>query len=357
MQSTGHRRPPRSIDPSAGESQAPAFAGVIPLAENRSALAALRELARALAANEPPATAYPLFLHGPAGVGKSCLVGALLESVCSVAPGRAVCVISANDFPLPWDQDAPAAPERYQEARRCDLLVVEDLQHLPERAAETLVQLLDERLRRRLATVCTATAGPAQLAHRGSDVPLRLANRLAGGLVVALTPPPPASRRTLLEELARRRGLEIGGDVLDWLAQVCTGAGRQLEGALNQIEALRALNASKKLTVEEVRTHFEAQADAGRPTVDRIVRRVSDYFRVEPRQVQSARRHRRLLIPRQLSMYLARRLTRLSLAQIGTYFGGRDHTTVLHACRKIEQTMQSDVKLSGVVRQLHAELA
>jgi chromosomal replication initiator protein len=290
-------------------------------------------------------------VHGPAGCGKSCLVNALAEDVSELS----LCLRSANDFPLPWDQDEPAAPERYREARSCDLLILEDLQHLPARATEALVQLLDERLRRRLATVVTASAGPAQLSHRGSAMPARLTNRLASGLVVALQPLQAASRLAFLQEMARRRGLDVGDEVLRWLADSLTG-GRQLEGALNQLGALRAIN-GKPLGLPEVQAHFQVQVDASRPTVERIVRRVGDYFRVAPRQLQSARRNRSVVVARQVGMYLTRRLTRLSLQQIGAYFGGRDHTTVLHACRKVEEAMKSDVKLSGAVRQMHAELA
>jgi chromosomal replication initiator protein len=324
----------------------PGFARCILLPENRSALAAVQQLARA-----PDEAVNPLFLHGLAGSGKSCLVAALAEEL----PDRVVCTLSANAFPLPWNQDDRTASERYEEARRCDLLIVEDLQHLPARAIETLVQLLDERLRRRLPIVVTAATGPAQLAHRGEALPVRLTNRLASGLVVALQPLQTASRRLFLQEMARRRHLDIDDAILNWLAQALTG-GRQLAGALNQIAALQALG-GKRLTLEELQTHFAVQVDAVRPTVERIVRRVSDYYRVEPRQLRSARRQRRLLIARQVSMYLARRLTPLSLQQIGACFGGRDHTTVLHACRKVEEAMKSDAKLSGAVRQIHAELA
>ncbi|HYT93717.1 MAG TPA: helix-turn-helix domain-containing protein, partial [Gemmataceae bacterium] len=93
-----------------------------------------------------------------------------------------------------------------------------------------------------------------------------------------------------------------------------------------------------------------------RITVERIAERVGGYFRVEPAQLQSRRRYRGVLLPRQVGMYLARQLTGLSLEQIGAYFGGRDHSTVLHACRKVEQALDSDAALSGAVRQLHAEL-
>src|SRR5579864_562075 len=111
-----------------------AFDRVISLPENRSALAALHHLARHLQ-NGASQTASPLYLHGPAGVGKSSLCGALIEEVYGRAPNRSVSLLSGNDFPLPWDQDPLAdGAERFREARGSDLLIVEDLQHLPARA-------------------------------------------------------------------------------------------------------------------------------------------------------------------------------------------------------------------------------
>jgi chromosomal replication initiator protein len=333
-----------------------AFARFLPFPENRSALVAFRLLAETLKTGDSPTVGNPLFLHGPAGVGKSCLVGALVETACSSVRGLTPCVLSANSFPLPWDQhDTNAPAERFQAACDCDLLVLEDLQHLPARAADTLVQLLDTRLHLGAATVVTAMVGPAQLVHRGQPLPVRLTDRLGGGLVVAMQPMQVRSRCQFLKELARQRDLALTDDILNWLAELLTGGGRQLEGAIHQIEALVALN-GKPVSLDVLREQFQVQAETGRPTAERIVRRVSDYFRIEPRQLKSARRHRSLMLPRQVSMYLMRRLTRLSLQQIGACFGGRDHSTVLHACRKIEAAIKSDAVLSGAVDQMHAEL-
>jgi chromosomal replication initiator protein len=140
--------------------------------------------------------------------------------------------------------------------------------------------------------------------------------------------------------------------VLDWLAEHLTGGGRQLDGAVHQLDALQKL-LRRPPSLADLREHF--LADGGKPTVERIVAHVSGYYRVEPRQLQSPRRQRRLLRPRQVGMYLARQLTPLTLQQIGAYFG-RDHTTVLHACKKVAAALKTDPALSGAVRQMHAEL-
>jgi len=144
-------------------------------------------------------------------------------------------------------------------------------------------------------------------------------------------------------------------ELLPWLAEHLTAGGRQLEAALRQITTLCGVGRCRP-TVKQLQEHFRPQVEAQRPTVERIVAHVGDYFHVEPRQLKSARRTRDLLMPRQVSMYLARKLTPLSLKEIGRYFGGRDYTTVRHACRKVESALAADPVLCGAVERLHQEL-
>jgi chromosomal replication initiator protein len=336
-----------------------AFARLIALPENRSAFAAIEDLLHALTVSSAP-KANLLFLHGPTGTGKTALVQALSEEWSRNAEATS-CVLAAAEFPRPPVKEAEddadenkTARQRLMEARRSDVLVVEDLQHLPAGASEALVQLIDRRSRRQLPMIFTAATGPSQLCHRGTRLPARLTNRLAGGLVIAMEPWQAPSRLLFLRESVRRRSLKIPEATLAWLAQTLSGSGRQLDGALRQLDALQRL-LQKPLSPEQLRMHFHDGA-AEQLTVERIAEHVGGYFRVEPRQIKSARRSRDLLMPRQISMYLARRLTVLSLQQIGTFFGGRDHSTVLHACRKVEQALESDAALSGAVRRLSAEL-
>jgi chromosomal replication initiator protein len=323
--------------------------------ENRSALAAVQRVAACVGQRRPRGIINPLFLHGPTGTGKTHLVSALIHDLLRRAPELTVAALAASDFALlahlaNSDAGDQAATDILPASRHADILVVEDVQHLRPGADEALVGVFDYRLARAAQMVFTATVGPRRL----EQLSARLASRLGSGLVGCLEPLQAASRLALLQDKARLRQLVIRGDILAWLAEHLTGGGRQLDGALNQLETLAQLHPRLDLAV--IVDAFRAQAEVARPTIDRIAQRVGSYFRLQPRQLQSRRQLRQVLLPRQVGMYLARQLTHLSLKQIGTYFGGRDHSTVLHACRKVEQALGCDVTFSGAVRQMHAEL-
>jgi chromosomal replication initiator protein len=320
------------------------------LAENQAARLAVARVADCVCERGPRRAINPLFLYGNSGTGKSHLVSALLADVTGRAPDLQVSLLGAGDFEALLLPDAD--PEELKTARQADLLVVEDLQHLPARVEEAFVHLMDRGLARAQQLVFTALAGPAQLVH----LPARVTSRLGSGLVVGLEPPSPRSRRAYLQDRITRQKLNVEAGALTWLADHVSGSVRQLEGVVARLASLaRAQN--QPLEIETVAEHFGIEASVGRPTVERIAQRVGRYFQVEPTQLQSRGRSRGTLLPRQIGMYLARQLTELSLQQIGAYFGGRDHSTVLHACRKVEQALAHDVHLSGAVRQLHADLA
>jgi chromosomal replication initiator protein len=326
------------------------FASWIAVTENEAARLAAQGVADCVSGRGPRRSVNPLFLYGPAGSGKSHLASALLAEVTSRAPDLQVALLAAGDFESLLLPDADK--EELKAARQADLLVVEDLQHLPARVEEAFVYLIDRGLARGQQLVFTAPAGPAQLVH----LPARVTSRLGGGLVVGLEPLSPGSRLAFLQDRISRRGLKVEAVAVAWLAGHVSGSVRQLEGAVARLESLARLQ-GQPLGVETVAEHFGVEASVGRPTMERIAQRVGRYFQVEPHQLQGRGRSRSTLLPRQVGMYLARQLTELSLQQIGAYFGGRDHTTVLHACRKVEQALGRDVHLSGAVRQLHADLA
>jgi len=323
---------------------------LVPVPENRVALAAIERLAGWFGAGCLTPPVEPLFLHGPPGAGKSHLVAALAAEVRRQAPGTSFALLNGGDFRSSWQGAHEGAPLR-EDAVTADLLLLEDLQHFPPQAAETLTQLLDERKEHDRPTVVTATVSPWQLL----DLPARLVSRLAAGLVVGLAPLSAPSRLAVLQRKAQQRQFAVPADVLVWLADHLHGNGRQLLAALDRLEQY-ARSRPLPPDVPAVAELFRTQVEQARPTLERVVKRVSSYFQVEARHLQSRRRSHKVLLPRQVGMYLARQLTGLSLSAIGAHFGGRDHSTVLHACQKVQAALDRDATLAGAVRALQSDL-
>ncbi|MFO0849484.1 MAG: helix-turn-helix domain-containing protein [Gemmataceae bacterium] len=320
------------------------------LPENTSAVRATRRLARSLVEPTFRTPPSPLVLHGPPGTGKSLLLQTLVRKLADHPTGPTVQVLPAGDLPRPAPDD-PEAADLFADLTGCDLLAVEDVQHLPGRSASALGRVLDARAARRRPTVVTASAGPAGL----TALPRRLTSRLAAGLVVQLEPITAAGRRELVGRLAARRRLNLSDDALDYLAGPATGGGvRPLVGAVEKLKTLtRGVLGS--LDAEAVAELLAGDGVSGDP-VDRIINRVAAAFGVKPADLLGACRQRTVLVPRQVAMYLAREVGKRSLPQIAKRFG-RDHTTVMHACRKVAEAMKTDPKLRRTVRELRAELS
>lgn len=311
--------------------------------ENRFAVRAARVLARIVGRGKRP-TVSPLVVHGPTGCGKSALVAALLAEV---ATGTATAqAVSAGDVARAA-ADPTADGFADADLRGCDLLVLEDVQTLPGREAGAVAELLDRRAARGRGVVVTATVGPSQL-----ELPQALTSRLSAGLVVPLEAPGVESRRAVLTDAATVR---LTPDALDWLA-----ASGGLRLALGQLRAL--VPGAKAFPGPLGRAECEAILAASglptstRPDVPGIIKRVAAAFGVSPKELLGSSRLRRVLVPRQVAMFLAREACGLSFPRLAAAFG-RDHTTVLHAVRKIGAELEGDERLAGVVKRLRAEVA
>jgi chromosomal replication initiator protein len=324
------------------------LAGFLILPENRSAVRAVSSVGRR--AMRGKGAVCPLVLHGPHGSGKSHLAAALLRALTDGSADVIARSESAGDLARP-DNRGEDAGFADRDLQACDVLVLEDIQHLPERAADAACELIDHRTTRRKALIVTANTGPAGLTH----LPRRLTSRLAAGLVVQLEPPGPASRRLVLAAAAKAKKLRLAADALDRLAAQ-TGGLRPALGLLhNLVQVAPNYPGPLDRTVIE-----QVIAGSGQPTVraaglEAIMKRVAAAFAITETELLGTSRLRTVLVPRQIAMYLAREVAGLSLPRIGAAFG-RDHTTVLHACRKIEAELEADERLKATVRQLRAEL-
>ena len=287
-----------------------------------------------------------LFIHGGFGYGKTHLLNALaLEA--SNRQAR-VLFLRAEDFMRRFlgalrNQETLAFKE---ELRGADVLLIDDLQHICGRAA-TVSEFLHTvnaftDLRRRV--VIAADRPPAALEGLTGDV----RSRLQGAVVIALEKPDAATRLAILKaksaELERRRPRSsLPEDVLAHVANELDVCPRELLGVLVKLATYADLT-GKPVTIEVAEEAIGSRGAAAdrRVTIEEIQKKTAEFYKLDLRELHSARRARRVARPRQVAMYLARELTSRSLPDIGRRFGGRDHTTVLHACRRIEALCRSD---------------
>jgi chromosomal replication initiator protein len=322
-------------------------------ASNRVAFNAARALA------EPGAPRFsPLFLHSGTGQGKTHLMHAIGHAYRAAMPDAAVICMSAERFMFEFVQALRAKDTFAFKARlrAADLLLIDDLQFIAgkDSTQEEFFHTINEIMAAGKRIVITADRCPQAL----DGVEPRILSRLAGGLVTDIKAPEPALRRAILDRrCAELPELRVPEDVRDLLAGRITTNIRELEGALNRVVAYAQLTGDTIDVEFAVATLGDVlRGSQRRVTIDEIQRAVSAHFELKPLELVSARRARVVARPRQIAMYLAKRLTTRSLPEIGRKFGGRDHSTVIHAVRRIEELRDSDREVDGAVRLLMRQL-
>ncbi|HKD24109.1 MAG TPA: chromosomal replication initiator protein DnaA [Rhizomicrobium sp.] len=292
-----------------------------------------------------------LFVHGSFGFGKTHLLNA--AALEAKRRGRRALLLGAEDF---MRQFLGALNRKdtlgfKDELRAADMLLIDDLQHLC-RSTYTVSEFLHtlnafSDLRRKL--VIAADRPPSALETLGADV----RSRLSGGLVIGLSKPDRSTRLAILKaragEYARRRpDAALPEDVLEHLADMEEASPRDLIGAFTKLAVYADLT-KKPVTVDVVAETIGQRAHGRKTSIEDIQRRTAEFYKLDLRDFHSPQRSRRVARPRQVAMYLARELTERSLPEIGRRFGGRDHTTVLHACRRIAALCEEDPVLKQEV--------
>jgi len=294
--------------------------------------------AAAMAVAEAPASAYnPLFIYGEAGLGKTHLLHAIGKHSRDLYPHLRVKYVSSetfmNDFINAIKDDRAESFQRHY--RDSDLLLVDDIQFLEnkERTQEEFFHTFNALHNANRQIVLSSDRPPKKIATLED----RLRSRFEWGLITDIQPPDLETRIAILRKKAAIDHLTVAEDVLSYIASRVESNIRELEGALIRVIAYASLNQTTATLdlAEEVLSHLFPTTSAEPVRTDSILAETAAYFGVTPDDLRSQNRSRPIVQARQIAMYLVRDLTDLSLPKIGEVFGGRDHTTVLHACQKV----------------------
>jgi len=310
--------------------------------------------AACVAVSESPGEAYnPLFIHGSVGMGKTHLLQAACQAVMKSRRNTQVVYISCETFVNHFIRAVEEGNHyefRYK-YRHADMLVIDDIQFLAERerSQEEFFHTFNTLYQSRKQIILSADCSPAEI----PKLEERLVSRFSQGLVAMIEKPCYETRMAIVRKKAHIRGLEVPEEVISLIAKKIDNNTRELEGALTKVWGMAMLDnspisidlAREALGEEPTQAHHQI-------TMSQIIDLVTEQFDVRMSDLQGKRRSRSIAFPRQVCMYLARDLTNHSLEEIGGYFGGRDHTTVLHAYRNIDKLCDTDEKVRSVVNNL-----
>jgi chromosomal replication initiator protein len=315
--------------------------------------------AAALAVAQAPGKSYnPLFLYGGVGLGKTHLLHAIGQHVTGSKKGARVAYLSSEKFTneyIDGIQNNQLAKFR-KKYRQTDVLLIDDIQFLAgkERIQEEFFHTFNalHEGHKQIVLTCDRPASEIQgLEHR-------LVSRFEWGLVTDLQPPDVEMRLAILQKKAQLMNVTLPEDILNFLANRIRTNVRRLEGALIRVASYASLT-GKKLSIEVVEGLLrEVLHEEGRfsISIEVIQKKVAEHFDIRLADMTSKRRPENIAFPRQVAMYLSRQMTESSLNTIGEAYGGRDHGTVLHACRLVKDRMEVDANVRQVVHYLEKQL-
>ncbi|MGO4351739.1 chromosomal replication initiator protein DnaA [Rhizobium sp. RAF36] len=321
---------------------------------NRVALAAAKTIAEA---GQGAVRFNPLFVHSTVGLGKTHLLQAIANAAVQNPRALRVVYLTAEYFMWRFatairDNDALTLKDSL---RNIDLLIIDDMQFLQGKMIQhEFCHLLNMLLDSAKQVVVAADRAPWEL----ESLDPRVRSRLQGGVAIELDGPDYEMRLEILKRrLAVARvedpSLEIPAELMSHVARSVTASGRELEGAFNQLIFRRSFEPNLSIErVDELLAHLVGSGEPRRVRIEDIQRIVARHYNVSRQELVSNRRTRVIVKPRQIAMYLSKTLTPRSFPEIGRRFGGRDHTTVLHAVRKIEELISEDTKLSHEIELL-----
>lgn len=318
---------------------------------NQLAVAAAQHVA-----STPGHSYNPLYIYGGVGLGKTHLMQAIGHRYLDLHPTARVRCVTAQNFINEYTQavresgaKGPGVLEQFDERyRNLDLLLIDDVQSLSgaKGSQAQFFRAFEALVPHNKQVVLTSDTYARGL----KDIEPRLVSRLSQGLTVAIEPPEYEMRLAILQNKAQRLGIDFPLDVASFIAKRLKSNIRELEGALQQVVAYLQFQPQEErlITVDMVKRVLRDRLEAsdGYITIETIQKTVADYYKLKVADMHSKRRPANIARPRQIAMYLSKQMTNKSLVEIGESFGGRDHATVLHAVRKIEQERASKADLN-----------
>ena len=311
-----------------------------------------------MAVAEAPAKAYnPLFIYGDSGLGKTHLLHAIGHYAISLYPGIKVRYVNSEEFTNDFinsigEGKAGAFQRRYREI---DVLLIDDIQFLQgkEQTMEEFFHTFNTLHNASKQVVITSDVAPKQL----NGFEDRMRSRFEWGLITDVQPPDLETRIAILRKKAGSSNLHAPDDVLSYIASKISTNIRELEGALIRVTAFASLNRQQvDLALAEIVLKDLITEDGTEITAAQIIAQTASYFGLTIDDLCGQSRSRVLVTARQIAMYLCRELTEMSLPKIGQQFGGRDHTTVMHANRKIRELMAERRSIYNQVTELTARI-
>lgn len=309
-------------------------------------------------ANAPGKAYNPLFIYGGVGLGKTHLMQAAANSILAQKERYQVLYLSSESFTNDFiNSIANRTTEKFRKKYRdVDALLIDDIHFLggqvktQEQFFHTFNHLFD--LHKQI--ILCSDRPPQDI----PDIEERLISRFEWGLVVDIQPPDRETRIAILRRETEYSGINVPDDIIIYIAERIKSNIRKLEGALIQISSYASLTGAELnlKTAELVLSGIVEDEMEKIVTIDQIQRKLSDYYDIRLADMKSPRRPKAIAFPRQLAMYLSRSMTGRSLSEIGEAFGGRDHTTVIHACQKVGKQLTSDKQLSATLSYLEKEI-
>ena len=314
--------------------------------------------AATLAVSERPGKAYnPLFIHGSCGLGKTHLLQATCQELLRRTPETRILYLSCDTFInhfMDCVQSGDMSEFRFR-YRHLDVLVIDDIHFLAkrDRTQEEFFHTFNTLFQSGKQIILSADCPPNEI----PELEDRLVSRFNSGLVARIDKPCYETRIAIIGKKAKLRGITLPDDVIQYIARRVETNTRELEGAMTKIQGYAMLNGGNY----DLDVARSALGDIIPPserivTIQQIIDAVTRFYNVRLADLQSKKRHKSIALPRQVCMYLARQKTRYSLEEIGGYFGGRDHTTVMHAIRTITDDRAQDAQFHAQVERIEANL-